>query len=150
MPGLHDCVGALLVCDGRVLLGRRSEDRAWLPGAWDVIGGHVEAGESAEAALRRELGEELGIVPRAPEWLATIGGDTPDPWRLQLYRVAAWEGEPHNRQTQEHCELRWCSLDEARARLGPAHPDFPRLLAQALGPTLPDPADSGGMGNPPA
>ena len=53
MPGLHDCVGALLVCDGRVLLGRRSEDRAWLPGAWDVIGGHVEAGESAEAALRR-------------------------------------------------------------------------------------------------
>ena len=131
-PRLHDCVGALLVRDGRVLLGRRAQDRVWLPGAWDVFGGHIEAGETEETALRRELQEELGIVPLAPAWMATIGGELPEPWRLNVYLVTAWEGEPHNRQEQEHCELRWCSLDEARERLGATHPEFPRLLARAL------------------
>jgi 8-oxo-dGTP diphosphatase len=129
---LHDCVGALLVRDGTVLLGRRAEDRAWLPGAWDVFGGHIETGETEEAALRRELREELGIVPFSPARMATIGGDSPEPWRLHVYLVTAWQGEPHNRQDHEHCELRWCSLDEARERLGAAHPEFPRLLARAL------------------
>jgi 8-oxo-dGTP diphosphatase len=131
-PQLHDCVGALLVRDGSVLLGRRAEDRAWLPGAWDVFGGHIEAGETEEAALRRELREELGIVPLSPARMATIGGDQPEPWRLHLYLVTAWRGQPHNRQDQEHCELHWCSLAEAQDRLGAAHPEFPRLLAQAL------------------
>ncbi|HEU0306568.1 MAG TPA: NUDIX domain-containing protein [Lysobacter sp.] len=131
-PRLHDCVGALLVRDGTVLLGRRAEDRAWLPGAWDVFGGHIEAGETEEVALRRELREELGIVPLTSAWLATIGGDNPEPWRLHLYLVTAWRGEPRNRQGHEHCELRWCSLDEARERLGAAHPEFPPLLARAL------------------
>ena len=60
---VHDCVGALVVKDGEVLLGRRSDDCDWLAGAWDVFGGHVEAGESGEQALARELDEELGIVP---------------------------------------------------------------------------------------
>ena len=76
-PRLHDCVGALLVHDGRVLLGRRAENRDWLPGAWDVFGGHIEPGETEEAALRRELREELGIEPLAPARMATIGGDSP-------------------------------------------------------------------------
>lgn len=131
-PRLHDCVGALLVRDGRVLLGRRAQDRAWLPGAWDVFGGHIEAGETQAAALRRELREELGIRPHAPVRLATLEGDSPDPWRLHLYLVTAWQGEPRNRQEHEHCELCWCSLVEAQERLGAAHPEFPRLLARAL------------------
>ncbi|MFC3551422.1 NUDIX domain-containing protein [Lysobacter cavernae] len=68
---VHDCVGALIVHDGKVLLGRRSADREWLPGAWDVFGGHVEAGESGPQALCRELDEELGIVPTRIEYLAS-------------------------------------------------------------------------------
>ncbi len=53
--------GAVVVRDGRVLLGRRAASRALAPGVWDVVGGHVERGESARRALRRELREELGI-----------------------------------------------------------------------------------------
>ena len=129
---IHDCVGALLVRNGQVLLGHRSSDREWLAGVWDVFGGHIEAGESLLAALQRELAEELGIVPLEPVYLTTIGGDRPQPWRLHLYVVTVWQGEAHNRQTEEHAEIRWCSLTEAQERLGAAHPDFPGLLAQVL------------------
>jgi 8-oxo-dGTP diphosphatase len=129
---IHDCVGALLVRNGQVLLGHRSSDCDWLADAWDVFGGHIEVGESPQVALQRELAEELGIVPIEPVYLATIGGERPEPWRLHLYSVTAWRGEAHNRQPEEHAEIRWCTLEEAQQRLSAAHADFSRLLAQAL------------------
>lgn len=127
---VHDCVGALLVNEGRILLGRRSDDCDWLAGAWDVFGGHVEAGESGEQAIARELDEELGIVPRELFYLDCFEGSAPEPWRLRLYLVLRWNGKPSLRA--EHAELRWCELDEATARLGDAHPDFARVLAMAV------------------
>ena len=129
---VHDCVGALLVREGRILLGRRREDCDWLAGAWDVFGGHVEAGESGEQAIARELAEELGIVVAADDlfYLDSLESAAPEPWQLRLYRIANWQGEPVN--LAEHAELRWCALDEAQALLGAAHPDFGRLLALAV------------------
>ncbi|RDZ27184.1 NUDIX domain-containing protein [Lysobacter silvisoli] len=129
---LHECVGALLVREGRVLLGRRCPQREFLAGSWDVIGGHVEAGESCEQALARELGEELDVVPTRWQALDCPEGTEPEPWRLQLYAVTAWRGEPRNARPDEHDELRWCALDEAVAHLGPAHPGFAAALARAL------------------
>lgn len=129
---VHDCVGALLVRDGEVLLGRRSDECAWLAGAWDVFGGHIEPGEDELAALRRELDEELGVTPLRMQRLRTLEGGGPQPWRLRLYAVTAWAGEPHNRQPREHAELRWCTLAEAQQRLGAAHPDFTIVLAGLL------------------
>ncbi|NDW04763.1 (deoxy)nucleoside triphosphate pyrophosphohydrolase [Jiella pacifica] len=52
---------ALLDADGRVLIAQRPEGKS-LAGLWEFPGGKVEAGESPEAALIRELAEELGIV----------------------------------------------------------------------------------------
>lgn len=129
---VHDCVGALLLRDGAILLGRRAGDRDWLPGAWDVFGGHIESGEDAGQALLRELDEELGIVAEATHYLATLNGEAPEPWHLQLYVVTAWQGELRNRQPAEHAELRWCGLAEAQQLLRGAHQDFPRVLAEAL------------------
>lgn len=128
----HRLVGALPVRGGRVLLARRSPVRTFLAGAWGVFGGHIEAGESAERALRRELDEELGILPLRVRELATIGGELPEPWRMRLYAVTAWRGEPRNRRPQEHAQIRWCPLAEAQQRLAAAHPQFARLLAQAV------------------
>jgi 8-oxo-dGTP diphosphatase len=129
---VHDCVGALLVRHGTFLLGRRSAGRRWLAEAWDVPGGHIEPGEDAQQALRRELAEELGIVAAQPRYLQTLHGDGLEPWRLQLFAVAAWAGELRNLQPSEHAELRWCSLAEAKDLLGTAHPDFARVLEAAL------------------
>src|SRR5215469_7853906 len=51
---------ALVDADGRVLLARRPEGKA-MAGLWEFPGGKVDPGETPEAALIRELAEELGI-----------------------------------------------------------------------------------------
>lgn len=53
---------ALLDADGRVLIARRPEGKAHA-GFWEFPGGKIEAGESPEQALIRELREELGVEP---------------------------------------------------------------------------------------
>ncbi|GAA4903731.1 NUDIX hydrolase [Streptomonospora salina] len=45
---------------GRVFVQRRSPDRRLFPGCWDLVGGHVEPGESMPGALAREIAEETG------------------------------------------------------------------------------------------
>src|SRR5690606_11753939 len=90
-PTRHDCVGALLVRDGEVLLGLRAADRDWLPGVRDLSGGPSVAGEMAEDALRHESREELGIDPlvfRAAGVLESEAGA----WRLQVFIVDSWKG----------------------------------------------------------
>jgi len=59
-PTLLVAAVALLDPDGRVLLARRPEGKP-LAGMWEFPGGKVEHGETPEAALVRELAEELGI-----------------------------------------------------------------------------------------
>ncbi len=51
---------ALIDSDGRILLAQRPEGKS-MAGLWEFPGGKVETGESPEAALIRELKEELGI-----------------------------------------------------------------------------------------
>lgn len=69
---------ALVDADGRVLLAQRPEGKK-LAGLWEFPGGKVEAGESPESALVRELAEELGVVTKedclAPLTFASYGYD---------------------------------------------------------------------------
>ena len=63
-PLLLVVAAALVDADGRVLICQRPEGKA-LAGLWEFPGGKVEAGETPEACLIRELHEELGIDTRA-------------------------------------------------------------------------------------
>lgn len=92
---------ALLRHDGRVLMQRRSLATAH-GGLWEFPGGKLEAGESPESALLREIEEELGIAldPAAlvPLSFASDPALPPAPRAphvILLYTCKRWSGEPH-------------------------------------------------------
>ena len=84
-------VGAAIVYDGRVLAARRTPPRA----GWELPGGKVEPGETAEAALVREIAEELACTVEVTGWLA---GESPVReglvLRVALARLVAGEPVP--------------------------------------------------------
>jgi 8-oxo-dGTP diphosphatase len=102
------CVGALVVRDGRILLGLRAPHKTYAA-CWDVPGGHLQAGETPEDALSRELVEELGIVPTAWTLHSTHEDDGV---RLHLFVVTRWRGRPRLRG-DEHSQIRWHRLSRA-------------------------------------
>lgn len=97
---------ALVDPDGRVLLAQRPEGKD-MAGLWEFPGGKVEPGESPEAALTRELLEELGIETWA-SCLAPLSfaSHAYGAFHLlmPLYVCRKWKGEPSRR---EHAALRW-------------------------------------------
>jgi 8-oxo-dGTP diphosphatase len=104
---------ALIDRDGRVLLARRPEGKP-MAGLWEFPGGKVEPGESPEAALIRELREELGIETwqscLAP--LSFASHAYPDFHLLMpLFACRKWDGQPRAREGQA---LRWARPDEMR------------------------------------
>src|SRR5699024_2366485 len=101
----HRIVLAVIVRDDRVLLGHRAPTRAWYANCWDVIGGHIELGESSERALVRECHEELGItVQRYQPVPVTLSDAEIEP---SAFLVTQWEGEIRNMAPEEHDALRW-------------------------------------------
>jgi 8-oxo-dGTP diphosphatase len=102
--------------DGRIFFQKRSATRKLFPDTWDIVGGHVEGGETLDEALRREIEEETGwdlsIV------LATVGDyryTGEDGFvRLEtdfLVRVDGDLGRPRL-EAGKHTEYRWLGPDE--------------------------------------
>jgi 8-oxo-dGTP diphosphatase len=86
--------------DGRFLLAQRPAGKPYA-GYWEFPGGKVEARESAEAALKRELHEELGIeVDRAYPWITRDYDYAHAAVRLRFFRVVDWRGTLHAKEAQ--------------------------------------------------
>jgi 8-oxo-dGTP diphosphatase len=94
---------ALVDIDGRVLIARRPEGKA-MAGLWEFPGGKLQAGETPEAALVRELREELGIDTRS-SCLAPIAfaSHAYQDFHLimPLYVCRVWQGSVTAREGQE-------------------------------------------------
>ncbi|WP_413044180.1 Nudix family hydrolase [Pseudomonas sp. YJ42] len=100
MKRLHVAAGVIRCSDGRVLIARRPLDKHQ-GGLWEFPGGKVEEGETAEAALARELAEELGIGVTAARPLIQVRHDYPDKQiLLDVWEVSAFSGEPHGAEGQ--------------------------------------------------
>ena len=134
--GVVRTVGALLVdAQGRVLLGLRgSHKKAW-PNHWDAIGGKVEAGETAEQAMIREVREEVGVVPIVFHELASVADPRPDLYGASiatLYAVTSWTGgEPRN-LSNEHTRIAWFDEQQLADLNGVAGYDYPRFAKMAV------------------
>ena len=104
-------VVAGLIRDGeRFLICQRPEHKA-RGLLWEFAGGKVEAGESGQQALKRELREELGVEVEVQEQVADVTYAYPElTVHLTLYGAAIVQGTP---QLLEHNDLRWIALDEA-------------------------------------
>ena len=105
---VHVAVGVIVDTRRQVLLALRPES-SHQGGLWEFPGGKVEAGETVQQALVRELQEELAIVPIAMRPLLEIRHDYPDKSvLLDVWWVDAFEGEPEGREGQP---IRWVATE---------------------------------------
>ncbi|WP_404401755.1 (deoxy)nucleoside triphosphate pyrophosphohydrolase [Pelagibacterium halotolerans] len=110
---------ALVDADRRVLIAQRPEGKQ-LAGLWEFPGGKVEEGETPEAALIRELREELGVETKeaclAP---LTFASHTYDDFHLfmPLYVCRKWQGMA---VAHEHSALKWVRPQRLREYPMPA------------------------------
>lgn len=126
---------AVIVRDGKILLGRRMHFRASYPECWDFIGGKIETGETPEQALERELGEEVAITPLRTSYLDKIEDthiDAENPPLYHFFRVHEWEGGEPVINNHEHSDLEWFTLRQACDLSNLALPEYRPLLEAAL------------------
>lgn len=94
---MTNVVAGILERDGKILICQRREDQPH-PLKWEFPGGKVEAGESPEAALTRELREELGIEAEPGVEITRYEFTYPEkkPILLIFLKVSVWRNEPKN------------------------------------------------------
>lgn len=106
MKQVHVVAGVLRDARGRILLARRTEGRD-LAGLWEFPGGKVEPGEQPEAALVRELREELGIEAAVGAAVVRVPMAYPDKHLLLDVREVSSSDHPRGLEGQA---LAWVPL----------------------------------------
>lgn len=129
--GSKRIVGAVIVRDGKLLLGLRSSRKKHAPDTWDTVGGHVEAGESDEQAMVREVEEEAGVRPTRYELLVRTQWEGVEAYAI--YTVTAWSGGEPALANDEHSKLAWFTPAEAAALPNLAAQEYRDLFARILG-----------------
>lgn len=123
---------AVIERDGKVLVARRKPELV-AGGLWEFPGGKLEAGETPERGLARELEEELGVQARIGERLCTV----PFAGEIACFELVVFRTEllGDDLRLTDHDQVRWLApadMDEAEF----SKPDRPvvRLLARREGP----------------
>jgi 8-oxo-dGTP diphosphatase len=109
-------VGVLIRPDGAFLLTTRPAGKVY-EGYWEFPGGKLEAGESVEQALRRELHEEIGItIGSVQPWKQELVDYPHALVRLHFCKVFQWTGELHMREGQS------CAWQQLPVQVAPVLP----------------------------
>ncbi len=99
-----DVVAAIVEHDGLFLACRRRPERG---GQWEFPGGKVEAGESVDAAVARELREELDVAVVSGEVFTTV-----EHGELRIIFVLAGLADERPTRSTDHDQLEWLALDQ--------------------------------------
>ena len=110
-PGLLDCIAFMLIKNQQILAEKRKLTKKVVPGALALPGGHMEAGEAPEDALRRELREELDIRPTSITYICTLLHRAQEFRKLHYFVVEDWQGEISNREAEA---LLWMPLEQVQ------------------------------------
>ena len=101
-PMIDVAVGILIRDDGQFLLTSRPAGKAYA-GYWEFPGGKVEAGESVQQALMRELFEELGVrIEQAQLWRSSVVDYPHALVQLHFCKVFSWTGRLLMRESQQY------------------------------------------------
>lgn len=103
----------VLIQDQKVLLGKRSLRKKKAPGYWCPVSGHVDRGESEEAAVVREASEEIGVLVKPLRKL--ISTPTHDKEVMLHWWLAEIVSGTSSVNNDENSELRWFSKEELEA-----------------------------------
>jgi 8-oxo-dGTP diphosphatase len=123
-------VGVLIDPEGRFLLTSRPEGKVYA-GYWEFPGGKLEAGETVEQALRRELQEELGItIAAAAPWKVEVMDYPHARVRLHFCKVVEWSGALQMREQQA---MAWQQLPVEVTPVLPGTVPVLQWFAQAQG-----------------
>jgi 8-oxo-dGTP diphosphatase len=106
---IHVAAGILIDADGRLLITDRSQATS-MRECWEFPGGKLADGESAVDALRRELGEELGIAITSCDHFHSLEHAYPDSHvAIDFFLVRKWQGTPSGVEGQV---LQWLRASE--------------------------------------
>lgn len=120
------CVAVVVEDQGRILLGKRAHEPS--RGLWDILGGFIDAGETAEEAVVREIREESGLEVRITRYLGSFLDDY-GPRRLPTLNLA-YAATPCGGAAgaaSDIAELCWFAVEELPTVW--AFPHQPRVIA---------------------
>ena len=100
---MRDVVSGIFLVQGRFLVEKRRMEEDADPSLVAIPGGHVEIGESIEAALKREMKEELGLEVKearlvGEELYTASNGERQ---RIHYFVIEKWEGKPKSHEAEQ-------------------------------------------------
>ncbi|MBI5467319.1 MAG: NUDIX hydrolase [Candidatus Kerfeldbacteria bacterium] len=121
---------ALVFRDGKLLVAKRADTKKFLPGKFELPGGHIELGEDILEGLRREFQEEfsIAIIPGDAVYAFTYMNGDSHVVEVDFLATLADPDIVVTPKPDEHSEVRWVNRDELDQIWDPSDAEYPAIL----------------------